>query len=325
MARKLLAAVCLLLAALTLFGCMEPLEEVPSGVVEATAPPRQSDDAAAADPTPTETPETSPEGIPLTQEEIDALLNGPAWEGVYQNGETTLVIRDRQGDMAVLILQSGENSFSCYVQVSSGQVTYTGESCAMTLTFGADTDTLHLALEGIFPVEALSPAGAYTRTGEDPAGYNAELGADALPPSLSDTVLNGRLVSVYLDPAGQFSALLPSIFSKAPADSQPEGGVYLVTMDDMAYARISVAATDLADGAAAAEDAAGTWPDAAISQEGGFVRVERSFEDEAGIGWSEVRLLCVNSGSLVTLEYAWQTEAGAGYATGAELLVISNN
>lgn len=318
MKRILSAGLCVLLLA-AMAGCGAPMEEVPEGVTELTPPPTEN---AAQDSTPT----PDAEGEPLTQEEIDALLNGPEWEGVYRKDDVTLVIRDRDQDFAVLILEAGEKgSFSGYVQVSREAVTYTGETFALTVTLAEDAGTALLALEGSFPVEGLEPAGSYERTQEDPLSYEAGIGADALPSSLSDTVLNGKMVTVYLDPRGRFSAVLPSVFTQAPADLQPEDGVRLTTPDGMARGAVYTEPTQWADAQAAADAAAELYENAEVYVDGGCAFVDRTFADEDGIRWGEVRILCPMGDTAAVLEYAWQIEGGAAYGAHTPVLAVSNS
>jgi len=325
--KKILSAVLsLLLAAVLLCGCGAAKEDRQDG----------ADGATMVTPEPSETPEpsaeptaettVSPEGVPLTEDELNALMQGPAWEGVYRKDDITLVIRDREGDFAVMVLDAGEaGSFSGYVQVSADAVTYTGESFALTMTLSADASAMELSLEGAFPVEGLDPSGSYSRTEEDPAGYEAALGANALPASISETVLNGKVVSVYLDPQGRFSAVLPCIFTDAPADMQPEDGVWLTTMDGLAYAAIYTESTEWEDAETAAAAVPELYENAEVYVSGGCAMVNRTFTDETDIRWGELRILCPMDGTLVTLVYAWQPQSGSAYGAYAAIPFISNS
>ncbi len=248
--RRCVCAFLALAAILALAGCGEAQTPVPSGMTELTAPPRDdgaeadADDAAPADPTDIPAAvEVGPEGIPLSPEEIQALLNGPAWEGVYRMDDLTAVLKDRQDDLAVLMIFKGEELlFKGFVQVSSDRVTYDAEAFSLALSLDETQMVLFVALRGELP-SGVNVSGLYDRTAEDPAAYQAELNAARLPATISETVSRGRVVMIYVDPQGRFSAMFPSLFTAAPGEEQPEDGVYLTEATGTYTLRISVEAS----------------------------------------------------------------------------------
>lgn len=319
------ALLCIVIAALLLAACADPAPEVPRGVVEITAEPTKEPELT---PEPTEAPSPTPEGdsegIPLTEEEREALLRGPDWEGVYVCGEKTAILRDRDGDLITLGLElGGEEDFAAHARVQEGFVSYDRETCSVYLTLSEDGKQLTVEVDGAFPILDADPEGVYTRTEEDPQTHPVAFAPDRLPGALSETVLNGRIVMVYVDPQGRFSATVPSVFSSAPTERQPEDGVCLVSGDEKCIAQIVVSETDVTAPEQAAEAAKELYIGAEVSVRDGCAVAEWSYEDRVYDEWSDVIVMRPENGRLITVEYAYRTDAAEQYGQYRDLLTIA--
>ena len=327
--RTMRRQICILLALaslLVLAGCGMDQTPVPSGMTELTAPPEEdggdasAEDASQTDPSDGPEPSGSgPEGIPLSPEEIQALLNGPAWEGVYRMDNLTAVLKDRQDDLAVLmIFQDEELLFKGFVQVAVDRVTYDAEAYSLSLSLDEEQQVLFVALRGELP-SGVNVSGLYDRTEEDPASFQSELSVDRLPASISETVSGGRVVMVYVDPLGRFSAMFPSLFTAAPGDRQPEDGICLTEATGDYELTVTAAPAEwrsLEEAAAAME----TSMPGSVSEERAGCLLTRLTEN----GIARTVLTCLSGESVFTLEFRCPADTGALEAYVA-LLAISDN
>ena len=74
-----------------------------------------------------------------------------------------------------------------------------------------------------------------------------------------------------------------------------------------------------------ADAAAELYENAEVYVDGGCAVVDRTFTDEDGVRWGEMRILCPMGDTAAVLEYAWQIEGGAAYGAHTPVLAVSNN
>ncbi len=327
--RAMRRRVCILLALVSILflaGCGMDQTPVPSGMTELTAPPGEGGGDAAAENAPQNDPSDSPEpsgsgpeGIPLSPEEIQALLDGPAWEGVYRMDDLTAVLKDRQDDLAVLmIFQDEELLFKGFVQVAADRVTYDAEAYSLSLSLDEDQQVLFVALRGELP-SGVNVSGLYDRTEEDPASIQSELSVDRLPASISETVSGGRVVMVYVDPAGRFSAMFPSLFTAAPGDRQPEDGIFLTEATGSYELTVTAAPSAWGSLEEAASAVEASMP-GSVSEERAGSLITRQTEN----GISLTVLTCLSGENVFKLEFRSPADAVA-LEDYIALLAISDN
>ena len=167
-------------------------------------------------------------------------------------------------------------------------------------------------------------AGTYTKTGEDPYAIPLDEtyggASSSLPDSIRDTVIDGKSVSVYLDPQGRFSAVFPSLFYAAPAGQQPEDGVYLV--GDAENAKLTVEAQPLGSAVTAGdymEYLRQQFVSCSVEQqEDGLIRLTRTFFDDNTTEWEEIALFHLAGEEIYKIDFVFIAADAASYEPMAE-------
>lgn len=328
-------SVCVLLAALLLCGCAAAREPAPEGVTSLTAPPAEEtpepldtdpEEAVSEEADEALPEETDEEGKPLSPEQIAALLAGADWEGVYSAAGCNAVLKEKNGDLITLIFDWEDGTcFSSYARVEDGWVICERETCGIYLSLNADGTVLTVETDGAFPLLDRNPEGEYTKTDADENEYYAGIDVDKLPATLSETVIDGKLVTVYVDPAGRFSCVLPSIFASAPSALQPESGICLVSGDERA--KVSVYTTDRPDVTAESlrSESEELYPGAETEIVDGCVRIIWEYEDGYFDSWKDVMLMKPSGQSVIVVDFTYRADDAKQLDGYAEVLYISDN
>lgn len=249
------------------------------------------------------------------------------WDGIYENEYGTVVIRDTSGNMCQFLIEvsggDGDGSLTSYAEISECTAVYSKEDFSVTMSLSGDTLTLEQT--GVNPYTSTGEgfSGEFSRTGGDPSTVDMGSEKSGLPDTISETVLGDKIVSVYVDPEGRYSAYFPCLFTTAPAGSQPTGGVYLENADDTAHITISAAAQDAQTQEELKQYLESKYDGSATLMDDGSVFFEWKYTDGEGKNLTEVIYLMSTGGMLINVDYVFVTSEYDYYSQFYGLLGIS--
>jgi len=267
-------------------------------------------------------PEKQPEEV-MTPEELTN-----HWEGVFQNAQGYLVIKEAVEDAFEFTISVESGYLSGFALINGDTAEYMEESFGLAISVTGDK--LMIRQEGENPYGDFS--GIFNRTGEDPYTFVIIKETDELPSdepveeeedeSYNENYAAVQTAATYSDPGGRFTVTYPDIFAMGDAEMQPYDGVYMESIDSLAYLTVQVVEKHGETGEDIVKYLDETYGILASVRPDDIVVYSNRYTDGYNEVWAEFVFIRIMEYGAVQLEYTFAEELYDQLELGCDVITI---
>lgn len=251
------------------------------------------------------------------------------WEGVFQNAEGYVIIREAEEDVFKFTISLESGSLTGFALINGETAEYMEESFGLAMSVSGDK--LMLQQEGENSYGDFS--GIFNRTAEDPYTFVIIKETDELPgdeeqkepdegEDYNENFAAIQTPATYADPDGRFTVTYPDVFVMGDAELQPADGVHMESIDALAYMNIEVVEKYTETAEALVQHLDENYGILATVRPDGLVVYSNRYTDGYNEVWAEFVFMRIMEHGMVQVEYTFAEELYDQCEIGSDLITI---